>query len=349
MRNVLRNTLAIILLLATPMFGGCVATEQDVVSLDLRLRSVDNRLDKLETSLAAVKKTQEGTVEQLRRKQAETGSTTEELQSLLLQTQGQLEEERHRRQQLAKELRQGQRNLASRLAGMEKRLAALDAKLADFARLLTETRETAQATAADLAAYKELQAKKAAEEALAAARRAEEIRRRERQVRRQRQLVPAKKKRKPGAEVVAAPAPAAPSPAPTPAGKKTAATAQAQADKAAYDAAYALFSQRKYKEAYSALQKFVATYPKSPLVPNAIFWSGDCLYNQKEYEMAILEYQKVVADYPKNPKAPAALLKQALAFEKLGDSQTAEIIYQKIVSEYPKSDQAKTARQRLKQ
>ena len=117
--------------------------------------------------------------------------------------------------------------------------------------------------------------------------------------------------------------------------------------KAVYDHGLELFRASKFNEAYQAFSEYLSKYPKGKMAPNARFWLGDCYYNQQEYELAILEYQKVIADYPNDGKAPAALLKQGLAFEKTGYNDTAKIVYDKLLREYPKSDQVEIAKKRL--
>lgn len=109
-----------------------------------------------------------------------------------------------------------------------------------------------------------------------------------------------------------------------------------------------LIKAKKYKEARLAMEQYIKEFPNGKLIPNALFWIGECEYNLNRYEEAILAFEKVVKDYPKSNKAPAALLKEGMAFFKLGDPESAKIIWRKLIKQYPKSSQAQVARKQLK-
>ena len=74
------------------LLSSCVATEQDVKSLDLRLSSVDNRLQVAENTLRDLQKQQSGTVQSLQVRQAEAGNQADQLNTELQQLKGQIEE-----------------------------------------------------------------------------------------------------------------------------------------------------------------------------------------------------------------------------------------------------------------
>ena len=327
-------------ILALPLLANCVASEQDVKSLDLRLRSIDNRLLTAESTLNDLKKLQNGTVESLQVRQAEVGNKADQLNTELLQLKGQIEESSFQYRTLRQENQTLKSQLTMRLAEMQDRLSALAAKVDQTNSQLQNTNQNLEQAKADLAAkeqqltdLRENRAKEAADRALAAAAAAEQARQKEKDLSRQREITPAHVKKKPEGESAGEP--------------EATTAAQNSPEQKEYQKAYDLFEKKNYKQAYAAFNTFIENNPKSSLVANARFWMGDCLYNQKEYAVAILEYQKVIADFKNHPKAPAALLKQALAFEQLKDNDTAKIIYQKLATEYPNSEQAAVAKKKL--
>ena len=114
-----------------------------------------------------------------------------------------------------------------------------------------------------------------------------------------------------------------------------------------YAAAYELFKDGKFDRAREAFQNFLKQYPDTEYSDNAQFWIGECYYFEKKYENAILEYEKVAKNYPEGDKVPYALLKQGLSFLNLGDKASAKLILQRVINEYPNTNQARTAKTRL--
>ncbi len=117
----------------------------------------------------------------------------------------------------------------------------------------------------------------------------------------------------------------------------------------AYEAAFRLYKSNKYKTARTAFEAFVKKYPRSSLVDNALFWTGETYYFSGDYENAILQYQIVLEKYPKGSKAPDALLKMGYALEKIGEPKAAVAALEKLVKTYPKASQAGVARRKIQQ
>ncbi len=115
-----------------------------------------------------------------------------------------------------------------------------------------------------------------------------------------------------------------------------------------YKKAYNLFTSGKYSKAEEAFKNFIEKYPKSPLIPNAYYWLGECFFKRKMYEKAIINYDEVIVKYPKSRKVPAALLKEGIAFLKIGEKDGAKLIFRKILKDYPKSSQAVYAKKYLR-
>jgi len=313
------------------LLGACVPA-QDLTSLDLRIRNLDNKVVRLNE---AVKRLDGGgkdsPLEALRLKQAELGDSLDQLNMDILQIKAQLEENRHFYKSLQQNNDKTRADLQQRLDALAEQFVVLADQLRQTSagmEALQKSNETAMARAraaeerARVAQQAAAEAKKARLAAAAAARKNKKG---------PKELVAAKKKISPNEKKA----------------KSVAAGGGSGPGKEIYDKALALFRKGKFSEAYREFTRYIEKHPTGKMAPNARFWLGDCYYAQEEYELAILEYQKVIADFATHPKAPAALLKQGLAFERLKDTDTAVIVYKKLLADYPKSEQAKTAKGRL--
>jgi tol-pal system protein YbgF len=138
--------------------------------------------------------------------------------------------------------------------------------------------------------------------------------------------------------------PAAPPEAPAP----PAATAEAPETKdspeALYEAALKLLlEEHQAAEAKAALERFVAEHPGHALVPNALYWTGECLYDQRDWAAAVLAFRQVAADFPDHPKAAAALLKMGYSYLRLKDETNASDYLGRVGRLYPGSQEAARA------
>lgn len=125
------------------------------------------------------------------------------------------------------------------------------------------------------------------------------------------------------------------------------ATSQPVADpaQALYDKAYSAFGERKYEQARQDWAEFVTTFPNHFLVPNAVFWQGECFYQLQDYKRAVLAYQDVIKKFPKSSKFKYALLKQGISLYKLGRSDLGKVVLQDLVDKYPSTPEAARAKQ----
>ena len=115
----------------------------------------------------------------------------------------------------------------------------------------------------------------------------------------------------------------------------------------AYDAAYQLFKDKKYKDARAGFEAFIKDYPKNDLTDNAQFWIAETYYAEKYYEDAILAYESLLKKYPGSKKTSTALLKQAFAFIEIKDVKTGKIILNKLIEQFPDSKDTELARKKL--
>ena len=85
-----------------------------------------------------------------------------------------------------------------------------------------------------------------------------------------------------------------------------------------------------------------------PLVPNAVFWQGECFFQMQDYANAVLTYQKVIEEHSKSNKYTAALLKQGISFFKLKKNQAGRLVLEDLIKKHPQSAEAKRAQAYLK-
>lgn len=320
-----------------PLLAGCV-TDQDFRSLEMQVRSMDNRMVELENDVQTLQKGAGSSVEVMKKQQAGLSNNLDRINTELLQVKGQLDESRHRYRNLQDENKNLQDQLKTVQQQTEQKTGELQERIGTVESSTTEIDTKLSTVHSNLTDMKESQA-------VAAARAAEEARKKAEAASKSAQpheIAPEKTK-KTAAEAKQQPRQeySSPEPIQSPSsggtGQKT------------YDQALELFKAKKYKESQELFSEFIKKNPSNDLAVNARFWVGDCLFNQNEFALAILEYQNVIADFPNHIKAPAALYKQGMAFEKLQDTDTAKIVYKKIIAEYPKSDQVEASKKRLEE
>jgi tol-pal system protein YbgF len=387
MKPLFHHRSLLLILALSPFLVQCLATSQDFRDLDLRLRTVNNKLismDRNVTDLQAetAARANKSSVDDLQKSQADASNSLDYLKTQLLQVKGQIEENTHHIQKLQEDenfYRDSQSNrfhdLSEGIENLRTSLDELQSKLTALEKKSQSDNTTLQQLGSDVEMLREAKtseaaerARKAADEAVRAARLAEEAR----TGKIEGDLTPS------GGSASSSPKVIDPAQSKKGAGDTETKPEQEKAEKVKtsgkkkpektekkkaplpekpagteeqaqklYDDGMAAFNAKKYQEAYAAFNTYLEKHPKGNLAANARFWLGECLYNQQDYELAILEYQKVFADFPRNGKTPAALLKQGMAFEKLKDQETARLVYLKLQDEYKESEEAATAGKRL--
>ena len=313
----------LLILCISPLLVQCIATKDDLKRVRFKIRTLDNRVDRIEHDVNNLKKiaessAQKKSVTKVQHQQARMGDTLDRLKTDLLQIKGRQDVSSHQFTRIQKKSKTLQDQLT-------KQIEHMDAKTELIADQLDKT-------SVEVEEIKDARLEYATEQARQAAKAAEEARVRAASAAGPIKIEPTSMKKKWIKGETSA---------------SDATAEQKSPSKILYDKAYSMFKNKRYREAHALFTQYAADYPNSRMIPNARFWLGDCLFNQNEYELAILEYQKVIADFPNHNKAPAGLLKQGLAFEKLKDYETSEIVFRKLLDEYPKSEQAATAREWL--
>jgi tol-pal system protein YbgF len=140
---------------------------------------------------------------------------------------------------------------------------------------------------------------------------------------------------------VVAPSSAAAAPAPT------LVDAAGADDKAAYQSAFAFLKEGQYERAVPAFQKFLATYPDSPLAENAQYWLGEANYVNKAYPEAEAAFLRVIEKYPQSRKVPDALLKIGFCRYEMKQWEPAKLVLSQVITQFPDNPDAKLAQQRI--
>lgn len=82
---------------------------------------------------------------------------------------------------------------------------------------------------------------------------------------------------------------------------------------------------------------FMRTFPRSSLMPNALYWTGETWYAQQRFDKAAQAFAQVSNRYPRHAKSPDALLKQAYSALRSGDSVLARRLLDSLDARYPGS------------
>ena len=118
-------------------------------------------------------------------------------------------------------------------------------------------------------------------------------------------------------------------------------------DKAAYQNAFSLLKDSQYDRAIAAFQKFLVSFPDSPLADNAQYWLGEAYYVNKSFPEAQSAFQRVVDKYPGSRKRPDALLKIGYCHYELKDWDSAKATLTQVATQFPDTPAGHLAQQRL--
>mgnify|MGYP000097242173 CR=1 FL=1 len=113
----------------------------------------------------------------------------------------------------------------------------------------------------------------------------------------------------------------------------------APAEKAAYDAAYQLVSQRQFSEAKSAFQQFLVDYPQGQYAPNAYYWLGELFLVLKpvDLEASRQSFTQLIEQYPAHAKVADAMYKLGTVYYLKDNREKASYWLEKVISDYGNS------------
>ncbi len=99
--------------------------------------------------------------------------------------------------------------------------------------------------------------------------------------------------------------------------------------------------------ARAAFAELIAKYPKSDLVPEAMFYTAQAYAAERNAEAADAEYARLITKYPTSPRVPTAMYKRALQLQASKKTAEAKRLFQDIIKRFPRSDEAALADERL--
>lgn len=115
-----------------------------------------------------------------------------------------------------------------------------------------------------------------------------------------------------------------------------------------YLAAYDLIKNKRFDEAYSAMQSFANDYPNGGFTANAYYWLGELSMTKKDYPEAIKQFETVLNQFPNSSKSAPSLLKISYALSSSGQKQEAIARLKQVIKQYPDTTTAQLAETKLK-
>ena len=99
--------------------------------------------------------------------------------------------------------------------------------------------------------------------------------------------------------------------------------------------------------ARAAFAELIQKYPRSDLVPEAMFYTAQAYAAERNNDAADAEYASLISKFPNSPRVPTAMYKRALSLQAQKKTAEAKRIFQDIIKRFPRSDEAALADERL--
>jgi tol-pal system protein YbgF len=99
--------------------------------------------------------------------------------------------------------------------------------------------------------------------------------------------------------------------------------------------------------ARAAFSELITKYPRSDLVPDAMFFTAQAFAAERNPEAADQQYAALISRFPNSPRVPTAMYKRALQMQASKKTADAKRLFQEIIKRYPRSDEAALADERL--
>lgn len=130
-------------------------------------------------------------------------------------------------------------------------------------------------------------------------------------------------------------------------GGKKAASVTVSEERAAYQKAFDMLKEGRYKMANTSFKAFLSQFPQSSYAGNAQYWLGESNYVTRDFEQAVKEFQAVLNNYPTSNKVPDAMLKLGYTYYELRQFDQAKTILNQLQERYSLSTAARLAGKRL--
>ena len=99
--------------------------------------------------------------------------------------------------------------------------------------------------------------------------------------------------------------------------------------------------------ARAAFSELITKYPRSDLVPDAMFFMAQAFAAERNNAAADQEYAALISRFPNSPRVPTAMYKRALQLQASKKTAEAKRLFQEIIKRFPRSDEAALADERL--
>lgn len=119
-------------------------------------------------------------------------------------------------------------------------------------------------------------------------------------------------------------------------------------ERKAYQEAFDLLRELRYKQAIKAFRAFLKKYPDGRYGHIAQYWLGEANYAQRNFKQAIDDYHTLLTVYTQSPKLAEAMLKIGYSHYELGDKKAAASTLNELVQSYPDTTEAGQAKSFLK-
>lgn len=132
---------------------------------------------------------------------------------------------------------------------------------------------------------------------------------------------------------------------------------KSNAEKGTYEVAYSLVRSKRYAEAITALQDYLARFPQGEQAPNAYYWLGEVYTVQWQadksntglLDKASQAFLNLREEFPMHSKSTDALLKLGLIESDKGNFESARHYLTEVINRYPGTSAARIAETRLQQ
>jgi len=115
----------------------------------------------------------------------------------------------------------------------------------------------------------------------------------------------------------------------------------------AYQGAFDLLKQGRYKESIAAFRRFLEKYPAGNYSDNAQYWLGEASYVSRDFDTALVEFEKVITMHPYSPKVPGAMLKTGFIYYEQQKWAQARDRLTELSQRYPAATESRLALKRL--
>ncbi len=105
----------------------------------------------------------------------------------------------------------------------------------------------------------------------------------------------------------------------------------------------------KYDDAIGGFKTMLAKYPQGNYSDNAWYWTGESYYIKKDFPNALSSYRSLLEKFGSSPKVPDALLKTGIIQQEQKKNDAAKAAYNRVIKEFPNSSAAIQARTRVAQ